>query len=61
MLKEIKEIALMTLITILGILWGFGAVAGAIYWAMNDDLLNVVLSMLIPLYGAVSLIINLFL
>ncbi len=36
--------------------YGLGGVVGAIYWAINDDLLNVVLSVFIPFYGAISVI-----
>ena len=33
--------------------WGFGGMVGAIWAAVNDDLLSVVLSIFIPLYGAI--------
>ncbi len=33
--------------------WTFGGLAGAIWAALNDDLLAVVLSIFIPLYGAI--------
>jgi hypothetical protein len=32
-------------------IWGLGGPAGAIWAAVNDDLLSVVLSIVIPLYG----------
>jgi hypothetical protein len=35
--------------------WVFGAILGAIYWAIQGNLLQVVLSIL-PLWGAVSMI-----
>lgn len=38
------------------IAWTFGGVIGAIYWAINDNLLFVVLSLFIPLFGAVTII-----
>ena len=39
--------------------WSLGGVAGAIYWAVEDDLLNVVLSLIVPLYGAISMLLDL--
>ena len=32
--------------------WTFGGIAGAIFAAINDSLLNVVLSIFVPMYGA---------
>ena len=37
------------------IAWMFGGFIGAIYWAVEDELVNVVLSIFIPLYGAISM------
>ena len=37
---------------IIGFAWAFGGPVGAIWAAINDDLLNVVLSIFIPFYGA---------
>ncbi len=39
--------------------WGFGGLIGAIYWAVKDSLINVVLSIFIPGYGILSTIGNL--
>ena len=44
---------------LLMILWSLGGFVGAIYWAKNDNLLNVVLSIFIPLYGIISTLIDL--
>ena len=41
-----------TLAMIFGAAWAFGGPVGAIWAAVNDDLLNVVLSIMIPFYGA---------
>ena len=40
--------------------WMLGGPAGAIWAAINDDILNAVLSIVIPFYGAVYVIIQLF-
>lgn len=37
-------------------LWAFGGFIGAIYWAIQESLLNVVLSIFIPLYGGLSVL-----
>ena len=39
--------------------WTFGGFIGAVWAAVNDDLLNVVLSIFIPFYGAYYTIIQL--
>lgn len=36
--------------------YGFGGFVGAVYWAIQRDILNVVLSIFIPLYGAISVV-----
>lgn len=38
------------------VLWAFGGFIGAIYWAVQESLLNVVLSIFIPLYGGLSVL-----
>jgi len=43
-------------VTLLFIVWVFGGLVGAIYWAVHDDLLSVVLSIFVPLYGAASML-----
>jgi len=43
-------------VTLLFIVWVFGGLVGAIYWAAHDDLLSVVLSIFVPLYGAASML-----
>lgn len=40
------------------IAWAFGGIIGMIYWAVQGSLLNVVLSFLVPLYGAISTVIG---
>ena len=40
--------------------WTFGGFIGAVWAAVNDDLLNVVLSIFIPFYGAYYTIAQLF-
>ena len=45
-------------VMILGSVWAFGGLIGAIYWALENDLLNVVLSMFIPGYGAISVLLD---
>ncbi|MEX2629847.1 MAG: hypothetical protein WD341_07905 [Tistlia sp.] len=41
------------------VLWAFGGFVGAVYWAIQESLLNVVLSIFIPLYGGLSVIYDL--
>ena len=43
-------------VVILFIFWAFGGFIGAIYWAAEDELLDVVLSIFVPGYGALSVI-----
>ena len=54
-LQQIRDIILGTLGVAFGVvfftLWGLGSPIGAIWAAVNDDLLSVVLSIVIPLYG----------
>ena len=38
------------------VIWAFGGFIGAIYWAVQESLLNVVLSIFIPLYGGLSVL-----
>lgn len=45
---------------VFAIAWTFGGFIGAIYWAIKGDLLAVVLSIFIPLYGAISVVLDLF-
>ena len=40
-------------LAIIGILWAFGGILGAIIGIANDSALNAVLSLLIPAYGAI--------
>ena len=48
-----------TTFLILGFFWMFGGMIGAIYWAINSEILNVVLSIFLPGYGAISTIADL--
>lgn len=41
------------------LLWAFGGFVGAVYWAIEENLLNVVLSIFIPLYGGLSVVFDL--
>jgi uncharacterized membrane protein len=36
--------------------YGLGGIVGAIYWAIQENLLYVVLSIFIPLFGAITVI-----
>jgi hypothetical protein len=59
--KKFKEFFLMGTLAPIAILWVWGAPIGAIISAANEDLLGVVLSIFIPLYGgyvAVASLIN---
>jgi hypothetical protein len=38
----------------IGTVWGLGIPIGTIYWTMNGNPLNVVLSIVVPVYGTVS-------
>ena len=56
MMTRLYEMAVGFLATTFGvavaILWAIGGPGGAIWAAINDDLLSVVLSIFIPFYGA---------
>ena len=56
LLRRIWEAALATLgvalVMVVSAFWGLGGPVGAIWAAVNNDLLNVVLSIVIPFYGA---------
>jgi len=43
----------------LAFVWIFSAPIGMIYWAIEEDLVNVVLSLMIPLYGPVTMLFDL--
>ena len=38
--------------------WTLGGLAGVVYWALKDETVNALLSVFIPLYGAVSVILD---
>lgn len=59
-MKDLMDAAAGIVVFILGMLWAFGGLIGSIYWAMNDYLLGVVLSLFIPGYGAVSVLLDVF-
>jgi hypothetical protein len=54
MLAKTTEWVGGVLLAIFCIVWMFGGIVGAVYWAVEQDILNVVLSMFIPFYGAIS-------
>lgn len=56
--NTIEEIGISAFITCFVILC-FGNFIGAVYWAMKEDVLNVVLSIFIPLYGIASILFDL--
>lgn len=37
----------------------FGNFIGAVYWAVKEDVLNVMLSIFIPIYGIASILVDL--
>ena len=39
--------------------YSLGGIVGVIYWIVNDEALDAVLSLVIPLYGAISVIVDL--
>jgi hypothetical protein len=39
----------------------FGGLVGAIYWAAHESLPNLILSMIIPLYGVMSVMLDVLL
>ena len=57
-MKSIKDFIGGTILLILIVLYIFGAFIGAVYWAFQESLINVVLSIFVPLYGAITLIIE---
>lgn len=52
LLEQIKDLMLGALVLVLGLLWVFGGLIGAIIEATRDDLIGVVLAVMIPGYGA---------
>jgi hypothetical protein len=43
-------------LAVVSIAWSFGGIAGAIYWAYHRELVDAVLSVFIPFYGAISVL-----
>ena len=43
-----------TLATVLGVLWGVGILIGPAFWFAKGDLVNAILSVVIPAFGFVS-------
>ncbi len=54
-----KETAGSIVLVPLIFLYIFSALIGAVYWAVHEDILNVVLSIFIPLYGSLTVILDL--
>lgn len=48
------------MLAIIGILWAFGGILGAIIGVMREDALMAVLSLLIPAFGAIYTVVSLF-
>ena len=46
------------LAVLFGLAWFASGFVGAIYWVVEDDALNAVLSVFIPMYGAVTVIMD---
>lgn len=44
---------------VFAILWTFGGVIGAVYWSFEEDWFHAILSLVIPLYGAITVIFDL--
>lgn len=52
LVESLRDTVAGIVIIPLSLAWMFGGFAGAIYAAINDDLIDVVLSIFIPGYGA---------
>lgn len=46
---------------VIAVAWGLSVPIGMIYWAVQENMLNVVLSVIIPAYGIVSTVSSLLL
>ena len=38
--------------------WAVGGLVGTVYWALEDEVVNALLSVFIPMYGAVSVLMD---
>ena len=38
--------------------WAVGGMVGTIYWALKDEMVSALLSVFIPMYGAISVILD---
>ena len=45
-------------VIVLGASWMFGGTIGAVYWAIEENYTDAILSIVIPLYGAVTVILD---
>ena len=43
---------------VLGGAWMCGGIVGVVYWALEDEVVNALLSVFIPMYGAVSVLMD---
>ena len=59
-MKSFTELLVMGIVTVFGFAWTLGGFIGMIYWAVQGSLLDVVLSMIIPMYGAISVLVDLW-
>jgi len=55
-MDTIQDFLGTVVVLILGIAWSFGGLVGAIYWAIQENFLFIVLSLFIPMFGAISTI-----
>lgn len=53
-MEKIIETLKVVLLVPFFIIWSFGGLIGCVYWAVENSLLDVVLSLFIPGYGAIS-------
>lgn len=43
---------------VVGGAWAVGGLVGTVYWALEDEVVNALLSVFIPMYGAVSVLMD---
>ena len=59
-MKRIADFLGNSVAVLFGFLWITSAFAGAVYGAINGDLLDIVFSIFIPLYGWISIFLSFF-
>ena len=60
MIQAIVNFVGYTFVAAISVLWTFGGFIGAIYWAARGDAWSVLLSMIIPMYGVISVAVDYF-